>query len=231
MRQPITYADSRDDLPQSDFAKRLAELRIARTFEAANNNERSAPSHAQVVQLEAQCDALRIEKVSAVASSRPVFDTIMRELRAGDTFVVVDIDRAFRSAIDAILTATTLETRGVAFEILSFPMSTASAEGAFMYGVLALAAQFERGIIRRRTIEGLEAARKRGQRLGRPPRLPDTMIRDAHAWMVETDLPCRYVAALLGVSRLTLQRGFHRLGLAYPISNEPKGGEHAQSNL
>lgn len=47
MRQSITYADTRDDLPQSDFAKRLAELRIARTFEAANNNERSAPPQVQ----------------------------------------------------------------------------------------------------------------------------------------------------------------------------------------
>jgi hypothetical protein len=50
-RQPITYADARSDLPQSDFAKRLAELRIARTFEAANTNERAQPvlglTHAQ----------------------------------------------------------------------------------------------------------------------------------------------------------------------------------------
>lgn len=37
---PITYADARSDLPQSDFAKRLAELRIARVFEAANSNVR-----------------------------------------------------------------------------------------------------------------------------------------------------------------------------------------------
>lgn len=37
-RQPITYADARDDLPQSAFAKRLRDLRIARTFEAANSN-------------------------------------------------------------------------------------------------------------------------------------------------------------------------------------------------
>ena len=42
-RQPITYADARSDLPQSDFSKRLAELRIARTFEAANNNRTSLP--------------------------------------------------------------------------------------------------------------------------------------------------------------------------------------------
>ncbi|MEO1346929.1 MAG: hypothetical protein AAFV74_22520 [Pseudomonadota bacterium] len=50
-RQPITYADARPDLPQSDFAKRLAELRISRTFAAkstANDNAQDAheaPTH------------------------------------------------------------------------------------------------------------------------------------------------------------------------------------------
>ena len=48
-REPITYADAQPALPPSDFAKRLAELRIARTFEAANTNDRSTsqrpPTH------------------------------------------------------------------------------------------------------------------------------------------------------------------------------------------
>ncbi|WP_415402428.1 recombinase family protein [Tateyamaria sp. SN3-11] len=172
----------------------------------------------QVMQLENNCDLLRIEYISAVATERPVFNALLEELCAGDTFVVVDIDRAFRSAIDAILTAEQLDARGVRFEILDFPLNTGSDEGAFVYGILALAAQLERRIIRRRTMEGLEAARRRGVRLGRPARLTDTTVRGAHAWMVEADLPCRYVAALLGVSRLTLQRGFHRLQLNYPIT-------------
>ncbi|QBF32336.1 recombinase family protein [Thalassococcus sp. S3] len=179
----------------------------------------------QILQLEAICDELRVEKLSAVAAERPVFDALLRELAAGDTFVVVDIDRAFRSAIDAILTAGALEARGVTFEVLTFPMSTTSDEGEFMYGVLALAAQFERRIIRRRTKEGLAAARRRGVRLGRPSHLQEPVIREAYAWMVEIGLPCRYVAALLGVSRLTLQRGFHRLELSYPIPPKPPKGD------
>jgi len=180
----------------------------------------------QVVQLEEDCDELRIERISAVASERPVFDALLEELTEGDTFVVVDLDRAFRSAIDAILTAGTLETRGINFEVLTFPMSPTSDEGEFMYEVLALAAQFERRIIRRRTREGLDAARRRGVRLGRPPRMTDQTIRDAYAWMRDTKLPCRYVAALLGVPRLTLQRGFHRLGLTYPIETNQLKGNH-----
>ncbi len=177
----------------------------------------------QLLQLEQTCDALRIEYISAVATDRPVFDALLEELRRGDTFVVLDIDRAFRSAIDAILTAEQLERRGIHFEILTFPMNTGTDEGAFVYGILALAAQLERKLIKRRTREGLEAARRRGVRLGRPPRLDDATIRAAHEWMRETDLPCRYVAALLGVSRLTLQRGFHRLKLIYPIPTATKG--------
>lgn len=178
----------------------------------------------QVHQLEGCCDELRFEQVSAVAKERPVFDALLEDLQAGDTFVVLDLDRAFRSAIDAILTAQRLDEMGVHFEILTFPMNTATEEGAFVYGILALAAQLERGIIRRRTKEGLQAARRRGVRLGRPPRLSDATIRDAHTWIVETGLPCRYVAALLGVNRLTLQRSFHRLSLTYPIPPKLKGG-------
>ena len=177
----------------------------------------------QVMQLEDCCDVLRIEHISAMAAERPVFNAVMQELRPGDTLVVVDLDRAFRSAIDAILTADQLDQRGVHFKILTFPMNTGTDEGAFVYGILALAAQLERKIIRRRTMEGLAAARRRGVRLGRPARLSDEIIHEAHAWMTETALPCRYVAALLGVSRLTLQRSFHRMGLAYPITPNPKG--------
>ncbi|MEM6713310.1 MAG: recombinase family protein [Pseudomonadota bacterium] len=177
----------------------------------------------QVIQLEDCCDVLRIEYISAVATERPVFNQVMAELQTGDTLVVVDLDRAFRSAIDAILTADQLDQRGIHFKILTFPMNTATDEGAFAYGILALAAQLERKIIRRRTKEGLEAARRRGVRLGRPAVLRDDKIQDAHNWMRETGLPCRYVASLLGVSRLTLQRSFHRLNLTYPIEQQPKG--------
>lgn len=177
----------------------------------------------QVLQLEAHCDDIRIETISAVASGRPVFDQLLEELREGDTFVVLDIDRAFRSAIDAITTAGALDRRGIHFEVLNFPIDTSTDEGEFLYGVLALAAQLERKTIKRRTKEGLAAARQRGVKLGRPAQLDKTTVQEAHEWMCKSGLPCRYVAALLGVSRLTLQRSFHRQQLAYPIPQNQRG--------
>ena len=152
-----------------------------------------------------------------MAAERPVFEAAIAALRPGETFVVVDLDRAFRSAIDAIMTAEWLRKRGIRFQVLSFPIDTASEEGELFYTIIAGFAQFERRIISRRTKEGLEAARRRGVRLGRPATLSTETIRQAHAWIDETGLPCAYVSALLGVSRLTLQRGFRRLGLAYPL--------------
>ena len=201
-------------LPHTPQPRRIGYIRVSTDRQHVDR---------QVMQLEDCCDVLRVEYISAVATERPVFNQVLEELQPGDTFVVVDLDRAFRSAIDAILTADQLDQRGIHFKILTFPMNTTTDEGAFAYGILALAAQLERKIIRRRTMEGLAAARRRGVRLGRPARLDDMTIRDAHEWMRETDLPCRYVASLLGVSRLTLQRSFHRLELTYPIKPQMKG--------
>lgn len=174
----------------------------------------------QTKALEAECDALRVEHVSAVASERPVFEAVMRELVPGDTLVVLDLDRAFRSSIDAMLTADALRQRGVKMRILSLPVDTTTAEGELFYTMVAAFANFEGRIISRRTKEGLDAARRRGVVLGRKPRLTDAQIAEAHGKIAETATPCRQIAEGLGVSRITLQRGFRRLGLTYPLMQE-----------
>ena len=179
----------------------------------------------QLIQLEDACDELHLEKLSAVATDRPTFDAVIASLQDGDTFVVLDLDRAFRSSIDAILTAQMLRDRGVRFRLLNFPIDTASDEGELFYTILAAFAQFERRMISRRTKEGLQAARRRGKILGRPKHLAPQQVEAAHGWIAETGLPCRYVAALLGVSRQTLQRAFHRQGLTYPISHPKEGSD------
>jgi ParB family chromosome partitioning protein len=65
----------------------------------------------QTEALRLECDKLHIEHVSAVADERPVYERVMRTLNPGDTFVVLDLDRAFRSTVDAMLTAPDLRRR------------------------------------------------------------------------------------------------------------------------
>lgn len=176
----------------------------------------------QTKALEVECDALCIEHVSAVAAARPVFEAALAELNEGDTFVVLDLDRAFRSSIDAMLTADTLRGRGVKMRILSLPIDTTTAEGELFYTMVAAFANFERRIISRRTKEGLEAAKRRGVVLGRPCILSPEQIRAAHRKLM-IGATYAQLAATLGVSRQTLQRAFQRHGLTYPISHKQKG--------
>ena len=146
-----------------------------------------------------------------------MFEEVIARLQPGDQFVLLDLDRGFRSAIDAILTLQALRERNVRLRVLNLPLNAQSEEGEMMLSILAIFAQFERRMISRRTLEGLAAARSRGQRLGEPPALTDRAIQDAYAALKSTDIKCAELAERIGVSRLILQRGFHRLGFKYPV--------------
>ncbi|GAB5448434.1 MAG: site-specific DNA recombinase [Gymnodinialimonas sp.] len=191
--------------------RRIGYIRISTRSQAPNR---------QIEALRVVCDELHIEQVSAVADERPIFEALLGRLVPGDSFVVMDLDRAFRSSIDAILTAEHLRQNGITFRILSMAIDTSTAEGELYYTMIAGFAQFERRMISRRTKEGLDAARARGVTLGRRPKLSDEAIRTAYLSLGST--PCKDIAQSLGVSRLTLQRSFKRLGLAYPIVVEAK---------
>lgn len=186
--------------------RRIAYMRVST---AAQSTDR------QAFGLKDLCDDFRVEHISAVAQSRPVFNDVMAMLQPGDTFVVWDLDRAFRSTIDALTIMEGLRERGIHLHIVTMHLDTTTPEGELFYTVLAGFAQYERRIISRRTREGIEAARRKGKRIGRPPVLNDDTVRQAHLSIVEDGLPCRYVAALLGVSRMTLQRAFKRGGYTY----------------
>lgn len=192
-----------ENIDQNQGGRRLAYVRVSKKTQ---NEDR------QLIALEDQCDEIFIEKISAVAKHRPVFDMLMGLLKKGDTFVILDLDRAFRSTVEAIQTAETLRERGINFKIVSANIDTSSEFGEIIYGILALLAQFERKIIIRRTREGLEAARKRGQKLGRPYALTNTQVRSAYRLVSEKEKPLYLVAKRFGVSHSTLALAFERLG-------------------
>jgi len=122
----------------------------------------------QTDKLKAVCDKVHVEKVSGAAKSRPVFEGVIKCLRRDDTLIVLDLDRAFRSTIDALQTMEALRERGVNLRVLSLNLDLSTEFGEVVFGILAALAQFEKRMISRRTKEGLAAARARGVRLGRP---------------------------------------------------------------
>lgn len=164
----------------------------------------------QIDGLKGICDDLHIETLSACAAKRPVYDRVLMLLQPGDTFVVWDLDRAFRSVVDALTEAEKLRQRGIHFKIASLQVDTSTPAGIFVYTMMSALAEFERRTLAQRTREGLAAARKRGARIGRPPRLTDQQVRQARRRIERERVTVTEVANDLGVPRWTLGRHLRR---------------------
>ena len=156
------------------------------------------------------CDELHIEYVSAVSRSRPVYDQVIARLEAGDTLVVWDLDRAFRSTIDAVREAEALRTRGVNFRIISLDVDTTTADGMLLYTVVAAIGQHERTRISERTKQGLEAARKRGKKLGRRSKLSSDQLTDIRQRLTAPGTTLKAIAAEIGMTPWGLSRALKR---------------------
>lgn len=160
------------------------------------------------------CDELHIETLSAVCPRRPVFDRVLALLRRGDTLVVWDLDRAFRSVVDALTEAERLRSRGVNFQIASLNLDTSTPAGIFVYTMMSALAEFERRTLSQRTKEGLAAARRRGVRLGRPPKLDDAQLHTARLRLRDGER-LAVVAECFGLSPWSLSRALRRQKLVH----------------
>ena len=97
-----------------------------------------------------------------------------------------------------------LKDRGVGFRSLRESLDTTTPGGKLVFHVFASIAEFERDVIRERTIAGLEAARARGRKGGRKPTTDEKKIALALRLMSDRRLPIAEVCGAVGVSRSTL---------------------------
>jgi len=154
------------------------------------------------------CDRLWVEKgVSAATKRRPVFEALMQALKEGDTLVVWDLDRAFRSTIDALMTAEALRESGVALQIVTMQMDTSTPQGKHAYTIWAANCEYERALLIQRTKDGLAAAKRKGIRLGRKPKLSPNQI-DQIRKTADKDgfINIKVAAREYGVSQQTIRR-------------------------
>jgi DNA invertase Pin-like site-specific DNA recombinase len=107
---------------------------------------------------------------------------------------------------DLIAIVAGLRKRGVGFRSLKEALDTTTPGGRLVFHVFAALAEFIRELIVEGTIEGLDAARARGQRLGRPPAMTPEQVRHARALLAQPDATIASIARLLGVSRSTLYK-------------------------
>ncbi len=154
----------------------------------------------------AGCEKVFTEKASGAQRDRPELQAALDFIREGDTLVVWRLDRLARSLKQLIETVEDLEQRGIGFRSLTEAIDTTTNGGRLIFHIFAALAEFERGIIRERTVAGLEAARARGRTGGRPPALTEADVVAAKAMLKVNGISVAEVAARLNVAPSTLYR-------------------------
>lgn len=119
----------------------------------------------------AGCERIIVDVASGKRADRTGLDQALDILRAGDTLVVWRLDRLGRSLKHLIELITDLEDRGIGFRSLTEAIDTTSPGGKLVFHIFGALAEFERNLIRERTMAGLSAARARGRMGGRPKKL------------------------------------------------------------
>lgn len=152
------------------------------------------------------CDKIFTDKMSGSSQERPGLNEAIAFARKGDTLAVWRLDRLGRSLQHLIQTVNTLHDRGVGFASLQEGINTGTPNGKLVFHIFGAMAEFERSLIRERTMAGLNAARARGRFGGRPPKLTKQQIEMARTVLTSSAGKIGEVAQMLKVSRSTVYR-------------------------
>jgi DNA invertase Pin-like site-specific DNA recombinase len=158
----------------------------------------------------AGCEKIFAETASGAQRDRPELLKALEFAREGDTLVVWKLDRLARSLPQLITTVAGLEARRIGFRTLTEAIDTTTASGKLVFHIMGALAEFERSLIRERTVAGLAAARAQGKKGGRPPRMKPDDIKVARAMLADPEITVEDIAKRLGVGTSTLYRHLPR---------------------
>ncbi|BAF53121.1 recombinase family protein [Corynebacterium glutamicum] len=149
------------------------------------------------------------DRASGKQEDRPHLDACLKALRPGDTLLVWKLDRLGRNLWHLVNIVHDLTAREVGLKVLTgqgAAIDTTSAQGKLVFGIFAALAEFERELISERTKAGLESARARGRKGGRPFKMTPAKVRLAMAAMGQPETSVAALCKELGITRQTLYR-------------------------
>ena len=155
---------------------------------------------------QAGCTKLFTDTISGSTIERKGLDEALGYVRPGDTLVVWRLDRLGRSLRHLIDTITALQRRHLGFKSLTENIDTTTSGGKLIFHIFGALAEFERDIIRERTKAGLQAARARGKRGGRPKSLTGKKVAMAQELYRNKQNAIADICKTLNISRATLYR-------------------------
>ena len=152
------------------------------------------------------CDRIFQEKFTGTRKDRPELHRMMDMLREGDTVIICELTRLSRSVKDLFDLVEQVEKAGANIKSLKEPwLDTTTPQGRLLFTIFSGVSQFERELIRERTMEGLASARARGRMGGRPGKDKKIVeqaltLYDSKAYSVDE------ISKTTGISRATLYK-------------------------
>lgn len=161
-----------------------------------------------------QCEAFRAagvsviyeEKASGAKFNRPVLWQCLGKLGSGDQFVIYKLDRVARSLADLLRILDKIEKSGATIRSLTEPIDTGTPAGRLMLQILGAMAEFERSLIRERSIAGQREAMARGVHCGRKPSVDSATAADIVATYATGLYTLKGVGQRFGVSESVVKR-------------------------
>ena len=147
------------------------------------------------------------EKISGTKADRPELLKLLEKLRKGDIILVTDLTRLSRSTKDLFSLVEQIEKKGANIKSLKENwLDTTTPQGKLMFTLMAGINQFERDLISQRTIEGLEAARKRGKFGGRKEKLDIDQKKALYQLYQQKEMTVKSICELFKLSKPTLYK-------------------------
>ena len=152
------------------------------------------------------CDRIFQEKFTGTKKDRPELLRMLDMLREGDTVIICELTRLSRSVKDLFDLVERVEKSGANIKSLKEPwLDTTTPQGRLLFTIFSGVSQFERELIRERTMEGLASARARGRMGGRPGKDQKVVeqaltLYDSRAYSVDE------ISKTTGISRATLYK-------------------------
>ena len=157
----------------------------------------------------AGCQKIIKEVAKGAKTDRPKLNELLSLLKSGDTLIIWKLDRMGRSLQHLITTFNELIQKGIGIISLQDLIDTTTAQGRLMFNIFASLAEFEKDLIRERTMAGLTSARARGRTGGRPQGLTKQATEKAcaaEALYRQGELSSEKIAKQLGISKPTLYK-------------------------
>ena len=154
----------------------------------------------------AGCRIIYDDKASGAAQSRSGLNQALSALTPGDVLVVWKLDRLGRSMQHVVNNVLELDRKGIGFRSLTESIDLSNSTGKLLLSVFGWLAETERDLVIERTNAGLLAAKKRGVKLGRKPKLSQAQIKHAQHMIDAGQEGVASMARILKVGRNTLGR-------------------------